>query len=185
MLQGLPVEVRSLNDYADVPEIEEDGDTFFANALKKARIVAELTGEAALADDSGLEVEALAGAPGVRSARYAGEDATDDGNIRKLLEAMRDVAAEKRGAAFRCVLVFSRPDGSHASFDGTLKGLITDAPAGTGGFGYDPVFFLPDRGVTVAQLPPEAKNGISHRAVAMGKFKEYLQKEAVHHRNGA
>jgi XTP/dITP diphosphohydrolase len=185
MLQGIDVDVRSLSDYAPMLEIDEDGGTFLANALKKARIVAEQTGEAVLADDSGLEVEALGGAPGVHSARYAGEGATDESNIRKLLEEMRNVPPGERAAAFHCVLVFFRPDGSHATFNGTLKGVIADVPAGDGGFGYDPVFYLPGEGVTVAQLSPAVKNGISHRAEAMEKFKRYLLSEIIHRRNGA
>ena len=128
----------------------------------------------ALADDSGLEVDALGGAPGIYSARYAGNDATDAGNIRKLLEDLRDIKPDKRGGAFRCVLVLFRPGGHFEHFEGRWQGRIADKPAGAGGFGYDPVFFLPELSMTVAQLPPNLKNQLSHRAKAFQQLKNYL-----------
>jgi len=177
LLGDLGVDVLSLNDFANVPDVVEDGTTFFANALKKAKAVSEHTGEIVLADDSGLEVEYLKGEPGVYSSRYSGADATDDTNIKKLLLAMEGVPREGRGAAFRCVLALYFPDGRYESFEGRLAGIIHDRPAGGGGFGYDPVLFLPDWGSTVAQLPMEVKNRISHRAQAVSKFKEaYMRK---------
>jgi XTP/dITP diphosphohydrolase len=176
MLADITLDLRSLEDYPDLPWIVEDGTSFTENALKKARGISNLTGEMVLADDSGLEVAALQGAPGIYSARYAGKDADDQQNIRKLLDEMKGVPAENRGAAFRCVLVLYRPDGSYDSFEGSWEGRIAEKPAGEGGFGYDPVFLLPDRGLTVARLSPEVKNAISHRAQAFAKLRSYLQK---------
>ena len=175
MLEGVEITLLSLYDYKDVPDILEDGQSFFDNSLKKARIVSEWTGETALADDSGLEVDALGGAPGIYSARYAGDDATDAGNIRKLLEDLRDIKPDKREGAFRCVLVLYRPGGHFEHFEGRWQGRIADKPAGAGGFGYDPVFFLPELSMTVAQLPPGLKNQLSHRAKAFRQLKNYLQ----------
>jgi XTP/dITP diphosphohydrolase len=171
----MDITFSSLYDYQDIPEIIENGQSFFENALKKARIVSEWTGETALADDSGLEVDALGGAPGIYSARYAGDGATDEGNIRKLLEDLKDVRPDKRGGAFRCVLVLYRPGGHFEHFEGRWQGRIADKPAGSGGFGYDPVFLLPEFSMTVAQLPPDLKNQLSHRAVAFRQLKNYLQ----------
>jgi XTP/dITP diphosphohydrolase len=145
--------------------------------MKKAKVISEHTGEIVLADDSGLEVEYLRGEPGVYSSRYSGPDATDDTNIKKLLHTMEDVPRERRRAAFRCVLVLYFPDGKYESFEGRLEGIIHDRPVGGGGFGYDPVLFLPDWGSTVAQLPMEVKNRISHRAQAVLKFKEAYRRK--------
>lgn len=185
MIEGLGVDLHSLSDYEDIPEIVEDGRTFLENALKKARIVSEHTGEMVLADDSGLEVEHLGGKPGIRSSRYSGDGATDESNIRKLLEELKGVPREERRAAFHCVLVFYKPGGSYHTFEGLLEGVITCDPAGEGGFGYDPVFFLPEEGLTVAQLPPNLKNGISHRGRAFRKFKKFLQEEILNGKIGA
>ena len=134
-----------------------------------------MTGEWVLSDDSGLEVDYLAGNPGVRSARYSGKDANDKSNITKLLQQLENVPDEQRGACFRCVLVLYKPDGLFESFEGILKGQITKTPVGDSGFGYDPIFLIPSMGVTVAQLPEETKNRISHRAVAMIKLKKWIQ----------
>ncbi len=172
MLADTDIDIVSLNDYKDAPDVEEDGESFFANALKKAKTVSEHTGEIVLADDSGLEVEYLNGEPGVYSSRYSGEGATDSSNIKKLLQSLEGVPGEKRGAAFRCMLVLYFPDGKYMSFEGRLEGIIHDRPEGDRGFGYDPVFFLPDFRMTVAQIPAEIKNSISHRARAVRKFKE-------------
>jgi XTP/dITP diphosphohydrolase len=176
MLAGIDVELRSLEDYPDLPGIVEDGTSFIENALKKARVISNLTGETVLADDSGLEVEVLGGAPGIHSARYAGENANDEMNIIKLMDNLKEIPPERRGATFRCVLVLYHPDGSCDSFEGSWEGRIAEEPAGEGGFGYDPVFLLPERGLTVAQLPPEVKNAISHRAQAFAKLRSYLRK---------
>jgi XTP/dITP diphosphohydrolase len=183
LLTDSGVTLHSLEDYPDLPEIQEEGSSFLENALKKARTIAELTGEVVLADDSGLEVEALHGAPGIYSARYAGEKGDDGKNIRKLLEDLRGVPPAGRDAVFRCVLVLCRPDGRYQAFDGHWEGRITETPAGEGGFGYDPVFYLPERGVTVAELPAEIKNRISHRAKAAAKLKRWLEKGILE--NGA
>ena len=177
MLSGLDVDLLSLLDFPSVPEIPEDGESYRENALKKARTVAEHTGEIVLADDSGLEVEALHGGPGIYSARFAGPEATDERNVQKLLEALIGVPWEKRGASFQCVLVLCRPEGSCETFKGRWQGRIHDSPLGEEGFGYDPVFFLPDLGLTVAQLPAELKNRLSHRAQAVDGLKEWLQKD--------
>ena len=175
--------LHSLEDYPDLPEIQEDGKSFLENALKKARTIAELTGEVVLADDSGLEVEALHGAPGIYSARYAGEEGDDGKNNLKLLTDLQGVPPAGREAVFRCILVLCRPDGRYQSFDGIWEGRIAEAPAGQGGFGYDPVFYLPERGITVAELPAEIKNRISHRAKAVAKLKVWLEKRILE--NGA
>jgi len=176
MLADLGISLLSLNDYPDIPETVEDGKSFLENALKKARAVAESTREIVLADDSGLEVDALGGAPGIYSARYAGNDADDMQNIRKLLYDLKGIHAENRGAAFRCVLVLYPVDGHYEAFEGRWEGLIAEKPVGQGGFGYDPVFFLPGEGMTVAELSPEVKNRISHRAQAIAKLKERFRK---------
>lgn len=178
MLEELNINICSLNDYDHIPEILEDGLTFLENALKKARIVSEITGEMVIADDSGLEVDALDGRPGIFSARYAGPNATDEENIKKLLESLRDVPSDRRGATFRCVLVLYGPDGCFQTFDGDWQGKISERPLGKGGFGYDPVFFLPADGLTAAQLPLEVKNSISHRARAFQQLKKYLQNKS-------
>lgn len=174
LLEGLPIALRSLDDFPDAPDVEEDGDTFLENALKKALAIARHTGCAVLADDSGLTVDALGGAPGVHSARYAGEGADDGRNIEKLLREMKDVPERERGAAFRCVLVLCEPDGSCEYFEGAWEGRIADTPDGDGGFGYDPVFYLPGLGKTVARLSLEEKNRLSHRARAMGRLRDAL-----------
>jgi len=175
ILSGFPLIVKSLNDYPDMPDVIEDGLTFFQNAYKKAKTISEWTSEPALADDSGLEVNCLNGEPGIFSARYAGSNASDIENISKLLDKMRGIPVEQRGAAFRCVVVLYQPNGECFSFEGGWNGAIAEAPAGRGGFGYDPVFYLADRGVTVADLLPEVKNKISHRAQALNELKNYLK----------
>jgi len=169
------IKIRSLADYQQVPDVVEDGSTYLENALKKAKTYSDFTGETVLADDSGLEVDVLNGEPGIYSSRYAGPDATDEENYRKLLQTIAGVAPDKRGARFRCVLVLYHPDGHYESFEGVWQGVIHTNPVGDRGFGYDPVFYLPDRGVTVAQLAPETKNALSHRAQALFLFKKWLQ----------
>jgi XTP/dITP diphosphohydrolase len=175
LLKGAGITLLTLNDYPSLPETVEDGASFLENALKKARAVAQATGETALADDSGLEVDALGGAPGIHSARYAGEPAHDGRNIAKLLQALGAVPAPRRQARFRCVLVLCRPDGQYEAFEGLWPGEIAEKPSGHGGFGYDPVFYLRDLGMTVAELAPEVKNRLSHRARALEKMKERLR----------
>ncbi len=186
-MQALLVEsgvtLRSLDDYPNLPDIREDGSSFLDNALKKARTIAEATGETVLADDSGLEVALLGGAPGIYSARYAGDNADDEKNILKLLGNLEGVSFGERDAVFRCILVLYQSDGRYHVFDGRWDGRIAEAPAGKGGFGYDPVFYVPEQGVTAAELPTEIKNRISHRAKAAEKLKVWLQKET--HEYGA
>ena len=177
LLAELPLEILSLEDYPKAPGVVEDGESFFVNALKKARILAEYTGLTVLADDSGLEVEILQGAPGIRSARYAGEGATDEDNNRRLLAELAGLPPEARRAAFCCVLVFYRPNGTFERFTGRWSGIITDTPRGDNGFGYDPLFFLPERGLTVAELSREEKNRYSHRAQAVLALKNFLRQE--------
>jgi len=174
LLEESEMAVLSLSDYPSAPEILEDGKTFFENALKKARIVSEYTGEMVIADDSGLEVDFLEGRPGIHSARYSGPDADDEKNIQRLLQELKGVPIERRGAAFKCVLVLYNPDGIYESFEGTLRGEIAVSPAGSEGFGYDPVFIVPEYGRTVAELSPDIKNKISHRAKAFKKLKKKL-----------
>lgn len=162
---------------AEVPDVVEDADTFVGNARLKAAALLAATGLASLADDSGLEVDAIGGAPGVRSARYAGEDATDADNVRKLLAALADWPDPiDRRARFRCVVVLRRPDGSELVADGTAEGHIALAPRGSGGFGYDPVF-VPDRGDgrTFGEMDQAEKHVISHRGQALAAFVVQLQ----------
>lgn len=166
-LAALPVAVRSLDEFPAGPEAEESGDTFEANAILKATHYALHTGRACLADDSGLEVDALGGEPGVYSARYAGADATDAANNAKLLAALAGVPAERRTARFRCVLAYVAPDGTLLTADGTCEGVILDGPRGVGGFGYDPLFHMPGLGKTLAELDVADKNAVSHRGQAL------------------
>jgi len=174
MLQGAGVELISLNGIDHAPAIVEDGKTYRDNALKKARIISEFTGKAVLADDSGLEVSVLAGEPGIYSARYAGPEATDEENNRKLLSRLKDIPEEKRTAAFFCALVLYHPDGHFDLFEAKWKGRIIDEARGSNGFGYDPIFLAADFGKTAAELPAEIKNKISHRGQAFEKLKKYL-----------
>jgi len=170
-LSGLEVDLLTLSDF---PEVHEDGATFSENAKKKALTVAKFTGLPALADDSGLEVDALGGMPGVRSARFAGEGADDDANNRKLLELLKGLPPERRTARFRCVLALAFPDGEVYTVEGTCEGLIAEEPAGEGGFGYDPLFLIPEEGRTFAQMTREEKNSLSHRGRALRKLREVL-----------
>ncbi len=154
--------------------VEEDAPTFAGNAEKKARAALAASGAPSLADDSGLEVDALGGEPGVRSARWAGEPCDDAANNRKLLRALDGVPDERRGARFRCALAFVDADGTVLRAEGTCEGRIGHAPRGSGGFGYDPLFIVDGDGRTMAELAPDEKNRISHRARALGKLAEAL-----------
>jgi XTP/dITP diphosphohydrolase len=167
LLEGLSVEVLSLADYPSMPEAEETGSTFAENAIQKAIHAAQFTGEIALADDSGLEVDALGGEPGIRSSRFAGPGATDAQRNALLLEKMKAVPDEKRTARFHCVAAVASPAGESQTFDGVCEGRIIHEPRGNNGFGYDPLFYIPERDKTMAELPAEVKNRISHRAKAM------------------
>lgn len=175
LLAGLPFDVLSLAQFPGVPEIEETGDTFAANARLKAETVSRLTGELALADDSGLEVDALSGRPGVFSARFAGPCATDEENNRKLLCELEGVPAAKRTARFRAAIAIAGPGITTRVVEGVCEGIVTDSPRGSGGFGYDPLFFVPESGKTFAEMPQAEKNRISHRARAMSAALEVLR----------
>ncbi len=177
-VSSLDIQIVSPKDFPNLPEIEEDGDTLEANAIKKAVALHKLTNLPALADDTGLEVEALDGRPGLYSARYAGPEATYQDNVKKLLEELQGIPEERRGAVFRCVLAYaSGPDVK--LFEGAVKGMITDKPQGKNGFGYDPVFFIPEEGKTFAQMPLERKNSISHRGLALDAWVQYLRREIM------
>jgi XTP/dITP diphosphohydrolase len=167
LLAGVRLDLCTIDELAPDAELREDGVTFEENALAKARQAARATGLPAIADDSGLEVDALDGAPGVYSARYAGPGADDAQNNAQLLAALREVAPARRGARFRCVAVFVDPArGIEIVRDGACAGEILEAPRGEGGFGYDPLFLVPLVGRTMAELPLEEKNRLSHRAAA-------------------
>ena len=180
LLGDLAIKILDLGDFEGAPDIEEDGNTCHDNAMKKARGIARFTGHWALADDTGLEVEALDGRPGVYAARYAGEDASYEDNCRKLLEEMKEVPADQRVAHFITVMALSDPSGNVEVVEGTLSGRITQQFQGTEGFGYDPVFFVPELGQTLAELPFEKKNEVSHRARACQKIKEVLVRKIGH-----
>jgi len=167
---GLNVEVASLEDFPGLSLPPEDGESFIENALVKSRYGASFSGLSTVADDSGLVVEALGGRPGIYSARYAGPGAGDRENIDKLLKEMKEIYGEKRRASFVCILAYVEPGGTEKTFSGVLNGVIAREPAGRYGFGYDPVFFIPEKGVTAAELYMEDKNAISHRGEALRAF---------------
>lgn len=167
MLKDFPVEIKSLNDFGPIPEAVEDGATFDDNAYKKASFTAKVLGLPAMADDSGLTVEALDGAPGVYSARYAGDKASDADNIAKLLREME--GKENRKAAFECVISIAVPSGPALTFEGRCEGEILSTPRGNDGFGYDPVFYCSILGKTFAEASMEEKNRVSHRGKAVAQ----------------
>ena len=169
LLSGFPITIKNLDDFGPIPEVEEDGQTFDENAYKKASFAARVLGHPALADDSGLVVEALGGAPGVLSSRYAGPDATNEQRFRKLLREMEGI--RNRKAAFECVISLAVPTGPALTYEGRCEGLIAESPVGTNGFGYDPIFFYPPFKKTFAQLTREEKNRVSHRGKALEEFK--------------
>ncbi len=173
VLADLDVELICAADVPDLPEVEEDADTLEGNAIKKAMTLHKMTGLPTLADDTGLEVEALGGAPGVFSSRYAGPDATYADNVQKLLQAMRDVPESRRQAQFRTVIAFAH-DGQVETVEGVCRGVITTEPRGSNNFGYDPVFYVPDLGKTMAEMTLEEKNRISHRGRALQEIKKRL-----------
>jgi len=174
IMTGLGIEWRTLADYPECPEAVESGTTFEENARIKAKVASESTGEWALADDSGLAVDALGGAPGVYSARYAGAGADDRLNNEKLLRELRAAGQADSPAAFHCAMVLRSPEGREWSSHGAWPGRITESPRGANGFGYDPLFFLPELNCTSAELNPEEKNSRSHRAQALRQIRDIL-----------
>ena len=177
LLAGFPVEIKNLDDFGPLPVVEEDGETLDDNAYKKASFTAKILGIPALADDSGLAVEALDGAPGVLSARYAGEHATDDQRCAKLLKEI--IGKANRRAAFECVISIAVPSGPALTFEGRCEGLIAERPAGQNGFGYDPIFFYPPLKKTFAQLTREEKSRVSHRGRALSEMKQEFDKVLI------
>jgi XTP/dITP diphosphohydrolase len=174
LLAGFPIELKSLADFGPIPAVEEDGETFDENAYKKASFTAKILGIPALADDSGLVVDALDGAPGVLSARYAGENATDEQRIAKLLKEMQGQTHRK--AAFECVLSIAVPSGPALTYEARCEGLIAEQPVGQGGFGYDPIFFYPPLNKTFGQITRAEKSRVSHRAKALNELKQEFDK---------
>ena len=177
LLKGFPVDIKGLDDFGTIPHIEEDGDTFDENAYKKASLTARILGFPALADDSGLLAEALEGAPGVLSARYAGENATDEQRCQKLLQEME--GKTNRKAAFECVISIAVPTGPALTYEARCEGLIAEQPSGSNGFGYDPVFYYPPLNKTFGELTIEEKSRVSHRGKALREFKDELDKVMI------
>jgi XTP/dITP diphosphohydrolase len=177
LLAGFPVETKSLADFGPIPEVVEDGETFEENAYKKASFTAKILGIPALADDSGLVVEALRGDPGVLSARYAGENATDEQRVAKLLKEMK--GQTHRNAAFECVLSIAVPSGPALTYEARCEGLIAEKPAGHNGFGYDPIFFYPPLNKTFGQMTIAEKGEVSHRGKALKELKQEMEKVLI------
>ena len=175
LLRGIPFQFTSLEEVGVKEDVEETGASFRENACIKARAYSNLAGLLTLADDSGLEVDALDGDPGVKSARYGGPGLTDEERVELLLERLKDVPWEDRSARFRCVIAVLRPSGEAETVDGVVEGLVQYEPKGANGFGYDPVFYLPSLGRTVAELSLEEKNAISHRSRAAAKVVPLLE----------
>jgi len=179
LLAGVAFELISPVDIGLRLDVTETGHTYAANARLKARAFAKASGLLSLADDSGLEVDALGGAPGVLSARYAGIGATDEMRIAFLLDKLKNVPASERHARFRCVIAVAAPSGEERLVSGSCRGIITHAPQGKHGFGYDPVFYFPKLKKTMAELPPELKNVVSHRARAAKRASRLLLNESA------
>jgi len=177
LLNGFPIQIKSLSDFGPIPEVEEDGETFEENAYKKASFTAKILGIPALADDSGLMVDALVGEPGVRSARYAGSNATDQQRVAKLLNAMQ--GQTNRNAAFECVISIAVPSGPALTYEARCEGLIAEAPKGQRGFGYDPVFFYPPLNKTFGQMTLAEKRDISHRGKALNELIQEMDKVLI------
>ena len=177
ILGDLPLEILSMKQAGISADIEEDGTSFEENALIKAREVCRLAGEMVLADDSGLEIDYLNGEPGIYSARYMGEDTSYRIKNQNLIYRLEGVPDEQRTARFVCAIAAVFPNGKELVVRGTVEGMIGYEERGENGFGYDPIFYLPDRGVSTAELPPEEKNSLSHRGNALRKMKELLEKE--------
>ncbi len=176
LLQGLDVQLLSLDAFPEAPDVLEDGDTLEANAIKKAREIAEYTGLAAVADDTGLEVDCLHGAPGVYSGRYAGENVSYSDNVNKLLDELHGVPWEERKARFRCVVAL-HDNGMSKTVEGGCEGIICEKPQGSKGFGYDPVFFVQEYGKTFAEMELADKNTVSHRGIAFKRFRQLVEEQ--------
>jgi XTP/dITP diphosphohydrolase len=174
LLTDMPVRVLSLADFPDMPEVPETGDTFAENARIKAEAVASATGKIAVADDSGLEVDALGGQPGIYSNRFAGPGASDRDKYMRILELLGDLPTDKRSARFRAAVAIAVPGEETIVVEGKCEGVIALAPHGENGFGYDPIFYLPELGKTMAELQPAEKNAVSHRGKAVRAAKEVL-----------
>ena len=177
LLTGFPIEIKSLADFGPIPQVAEDGETFDENAYKKASFTAKILGIPALADDSGLMVEALGGAPGVLSARYAGENATDAQRVAKLLKAMKGQSHRK--AAFECVISIAVPSGPALTYEARCEGLIAEQPTGQSGFGYDPLFFYPPLNKTFGQMTIAEKSQVSHRGKALQELIQEFDKVLI------
>ncbi|ANX13117.1 non-canonical purine NTP pyrophosphatase [Fictibacillus arsenicus] len=177
MFKDLGIEVISLLDIKNSPDVEETGVTFEENSIIKAEAICSIMKIPVIADDSGLEVDALEGRPGVYSARYAGSEKSDEANMDKVLSELRGVAEPNRTARFVCALAFARPDKKTFVVRGTCEGEILSERRGNEGFGYDPIFYLPQLECSMAELSKEEKNKISHRAVALQKLKDFISKE--------
>ncbi len=175
LLQELPVEILTLRNYPGLVMPEEDRPTFAGNAAKKAEAVASYSGEMAMADDSGLEVDALNGRPGVRSARYAGEDKSDRDNNNLLLQELKNLPPAKRSACFKCAIAVAIPGDKTAIIEESCPGQIAEKPLGENGFGYDPLFIYEPSGLTFAQMSRAKKNKVSHRGKALRRVKELLK----------
>ena len=174
LLADLPVRILDLSDFPEVA-LPPEGETSYAdNALGKARAAAAATGHLALADDSGIEVDALDGQPGVLSARFGGEGLDDAGRNAEMLRALRGVPPARRTARYRALIALCAPGGREAVAEGTVEGIVLDAPRGAGGFGYDPLFFYPPLGATFAEVSTEAKHAVSHRGLAMASARRIL-----------
>ena len=181
ILKEVPLQLIPLSDYPDAPELKEEGRTYAENAIHKARTIARFTGKWALGDDTGLEVDALNGQPGLYSARYAGEKVTFADNRKKLLEALAGVPLEKRTAVFRTVLALVSPSDETHVVEGKLFGQITETEKGAAGFGYDAIYYISELKKTYAELTATEKNRISHRAIALEKVKQHLMR--IHNEN--
>ncbi|MFH2048275.1 MAG: XTP/dITP diphosphatase [bacterium] len=174
LLEDLPVTILTADDFLEFPDVEETGKTFAENALLKANAIAEFCNLPALADDSGLEVDALGGAPGVYSARYAGEDGNAVKNNDKLIRELKDIPKEKRTARFKCVIAINWGDGTTDTIEGSVEGVIAEDIAVGNGFGYDPVFYYPPAKKRFAEMTTEEKNTVSHRGKALQKARELI-----------
>ena len=175
IFSDLPLRLLSLRDLQLAIDVEETGTTYAENAELKARAYAQVSNMSTLADDSGLEIDALGGAPGVQSARYLGSETSYEERFRVILEQLKGLPLDKRSARFRCVIALVEPSGYIRMVEGVVEGVIADSPRGSNGFGYDPIFFIPELGKTFAELEPEHKNRISHRARAAQSARKLLE----------